>query len=85
MSGAIVVGDGTGAGNGSVVTGPAGPPTAASTDAAVGASTEEVATSPVVATSDASNPVWPWFGGIAIGLAAGIGVATVVGRRRRTA
>jgi plastocyanin len=85
MSGAIVVGDGTGAGNGSVVTGPAGPTAAGSTGAALDASTEKVAASPVVATSDASNPAWPWFGGIAIGLVAGIGVATVVGRRRRTA
>ena len=84
MSGAIVVGDGTGAGNGTVITGPAGPTASGSTGAVATGAGEEVATSPVVATSDASAGAWPWVGGIAIGLAAGIGVATIVGRRRRT-
>jgi plastocyanin len=84
MSGAIVVGDGTGAGNGVVVTGPTG--TAAS-GATVGASTgtaEQVAANPVVATTDASSTAWPWLGGIAIGLAAGIALATAIRRRPRT-
>ena len=78
MTGAIVVGDADGAGNGTVVeTAPDGPA------APTGSATLEDA-SPVGTTTDGSSTVWPWLAGGAIGAAIGFGAASIAMRRRST-
>jgi hypothetical protein len=79
MTGAIVVGDGIGAGTGAVIETTASGPT----DASPSASLEDA--SPVSATADEPSSAWPWVAGGAIGAAIGFGAASVLTRRRRTA
>ena len=82
MTGAIVVGDAEGAGNGTVVettlTGPTAPgATVVEEDPA----TLEDA-SPVGATSEQTASAWPWLASGAIGAAIGFGAASMFVRRR---
>jgi plastocyanin len=75
MTGAIVVGDADGAGNGTVVEAtPTGP------TAEAPATLEDA--SPVGTTDDGSSNAWPWLAGGAIGVAVGFGVASALVRRR---
>jgi plastocyanin len=75
MTGAIVVGDGDGPGDGAIVE---------STPAAVAASDpanlEDA--SPVGATSEEASSVWPWLVAGVIGVATGWALASVAARRR---
>jgi plastocyanin len=76
MTGAVVVGDGTGAGNGSLVTVSALETTA---EAAT-----EVPAGPLAARSEPpGSSTLGWLGGGAIGLVAGAVVGTAASRRRR--
>jgi hypothetical protein len=78
MSGAIVVGDGDGPGNGAIVE-----PTPA-TAPSDPANLENA--SPVGATSEEAANVWPWLVAGVMGVAIGFGLASVAARRRsRTA
>jgi hypothetical protein len=82
MTGAIVVGDGEGAGNGAVVEVPAATGSTASPTGPSG-SDETVETSPVGSTDPIDRSAMGWVGGAVIGLVVGLGVALFVTRRRR--
>jgi plastocyanin len=76
MSGAIIVGDGTGAGNGEAVTVAVEEPPAPPADV----ETRTIETAP---SSDGSGTVG-WLGGGALGLAAGLTIGVLVRRQRST-
>ena len=76
MTGAIVVGDGNGAGNGAVVA-----PTSSDGSTGSGSAALEDA-GPAGSTSEGTSNAWPWLAGIAIGAVVGFGLASIAGRRR---
>ena len=95
MSGAIVVADGTGAGNGDVIVTPVAgsgtrPPegsagaTGASTGSAGGSGDPQVATSPVSVTDEGGSMALAWIGGAALGLVLGGAVGRFARRRSPT-